>query len=395
MQELNKEEVLSLWKKTNKPTTVYIHSPFCKTQCNYCVYKGSIYNKENYDRYYNDYLPNRIEMYREVLEKGFIKNYFFGGGTPSLMSIDTMKKLFSSLPNLKEKNNVMEFHPAFWEKDQLYLLKEYNFNTVILGIQTFDNNMLIKQNRPVPKKGSIEEFIRISKNLSLNTMTDIIYFDKDLDRLFNDIDRCMDLDVDEISVYVIYKEADKLREETYKKIMEKYFYSFYEILLPDINVKCLRFIKKGKNFNEMFPQIYGIDDLETESLMYNFNVLGIGALNNHKHTFSKIGMDVEYIEKNIDFNSQFLLTFDKKDSKSYNELLLGFLDKIKDIGDVPNGFSFNFTTEIVSTRKDYPDKQTKRELVVEYKYIFQTSEIREYERKLLEVFPEWRSYKCY
>ena len=86
MKEISKEEILTAWSYTQLKTGVYIHSPFCKEQCSYCTFKGTMFEKTPFQRYYSEYLPNQIKFYEDILSSDLIISYFWGGGTPSLMS---------------------------------------------------------------------------------------------------------------------------------------------------------------------------------------------------------------------------------------------------------------------------------------------------------------------
>ena len=128
MKEISKEEILTAWNNTNHKTGVYIHSPFCKEQCSYSTFKGTMFEKSAFHRYYSEYLPNQIKFYEPVLSSDIIRNYFWGGGTPTLMSAEIMRNIFDLIPNFKEcKRKLMEFHMCDWTKGQLDVLKEYNF----------------------------------------------------------------------------------------------------------------------------------------------------------------------------------------------------------------------------------------------------------------------------
>ena len=111
MKKITSGEVLNLWKNNKQSTGVYIHSPFCKEQCTYCTFKGTIFNKNSYKQYYQEYLPRMIDFYGDVLSSPQINGYFFGGGTPSLMSPDELRNLFDLIPNFKsQENKLMEMH---------------------------------------------------------------------------------------------------------------------------------------------------------------------------------------------------------------------------------------------------------------------------------------------
>ena len=155
---LTEEEVLSAWKNTTRKTGVYIHSPFCKEQCSYCTFKGTLFEKNASHRYYSEYLPNQIKFYEPVLSSDLIRNYFWGGGTPSLMTPEIMRNIFDLIPNFKEcPRKLMEFHMADprLHKEQLDVLSEYNFNTVIACVQSFDREIVKQQKRRAPKNDDV------------------------------------------------------------------------------------------------------------------------------------------------------------------------------------------------------------------------------------------------
>ena len=154
IKEMSADEILAAWSKTTFPTGVYIHSPFCKEQCSYCTFKGSMFEKNAFQRYYSEYLPHMIKFYEPVLSSGLIRNYFWGGGTPSLMTPEIMRNIFDLIPNFKEcPRKLMEFHMADnrFHKEQLDVISEYNFNTVVACVQSFDGEVVKQQKRRAPK----------------------------------------------------------------------------------------------------------------------------------------------------------------------------------------------------------------------------------------------------
>ena len=80
----------------NKPASVYIHFPFCKSKCLYCTF-NSITDLSLKEKYINKLL----EEISNTKINSPIDTIYFGGGTPSLMSEDEIKLLVNKL---KEKN---------------------------------------------------------------------------------------------------------------------------------------------------------------------------------------------------------------------------------------------------------------------------------------------------
>ncbi len=76
--------------------SVYIHIPFCNDICSYCDFCKMYYNNSLIDKYLD-------ELEREVTnyyQGEIISTLYIGGGTPSCLNINQLKKLFSIINNL-------------------------------------------------------------------------------------------------------------------------------------------------------------------------------------------------------------------------------------------------------------------------------------------------------
>ena len=71
--------------------SVYIHIPFCSHICNYCDFAKVYYNKKYIDKYFNA-LSNEI---KSRYDGSIIKTLYIGGGTPSSLDCEELKRLFS------------------------------------------------------------------------------------------------------------------------------------------------------------------------------------------------------------------------------------------------------------------------------------------------------------
>ena len=404
-------EVLQSWKNTKNKTGVYIHGPFCKEQCEYCTYKGTLYNKAAFKRYYSDYLPKLLEFYKPVLSSDIIHCYFFGGGTPSLMSPQTMRDIFDCIPNFKENpNKVMEFHMCDWTREQLDTLKEYNFNTVIACVQTFDNEILKKQGRRRPKSPEIiYEFIEYANSLGLHTMSDVIFFD-DLDRLASDMQTLADHNTTEITVQTIHS-TDKAGEFDIPVtgIINEFLENNLEyVKQPRVRENPLndfcdvdgnkiwkesKVYKKGVDWYEMYAVDLGfLDGLYTgigSVYSTDFNTLGIGSYNNWKYTFSKIEDRLEYIEVGDTYTPKWYVTYNK-DNYPTKKLISEFYKKLEDnIGEPPDGITFSFKTSVQQHNEDTINKWVARELEAFVSWQEDSIIVSDYAIKLKNLFPDW------
>ena len=79
----------------------YIHIPFCERKCNYCDFT-SLKGTDNQIEKYVNYLLKEIEIYKkkyDLLEKQ--DTIYFGGGTPSLLPIDSLEKFYLNFLMIK------------------------------------------------------------------------------------------------------------------------------------------------------------------------------------------------------------------------------------------------------------------------------------------------------
>jgi hypothetical protein len=422
MREFSKKEILDAWKDTKHSTGVYIHSPFCKEQCEYCTFKGTLFKSSEYKRYYSEYLPNLLDFYKEILSSDIIKHYEFGGGNPSLMTPTIMRNIFGRIPNFKEKYKTIEMHVADWSKEQLDVLAEYNFTNVVACVQTFDSDILKKQHRRRPKSiEDVYEKIQYANSLGLNTLSDLIYFnteniETDMDRLLQDIQRLIDNDITEISIATLEdndtsfftKNSENIRfnkivrETVYDYIKNNPDYIFenaeelihsnvpeYVPVTPFRIHKDMNKIDTGKLFS-FLPYLSELDSRTTQiAVGTNYNTLGIGSYNGHKYTFSKIEDKLEYIEVGDTYIPKWLLAYDKNDHP-IKELVLEFYNELEStIGDPPDGIFFTFSTEVTNYNKHNRNKQVIRELIASVKWNERSIIIDEYINKLKKLFPTW------
>ena len=417
MKEISKEEILTAWSNTKLKTGVYIHSPFCKEQCTYCTFKGTMFEKNAFQRYYSEYLPNQIKFYEPVLSSDLIRNFFWGGGTPTLMSAEIMRNTFDLIPNFKDcPRKLMEFHMADWTKEQLDVVSEYNFNTVIACVQSFDREVVKQQKRRAPKNDDvIYNFLDYANSLGLFTMSDVIFFDtgdlqKDLDRLTSDIQKLIDHDISEISVQTIFDELGKY-DPMVCELVNKFLNdnSQYHIggheqdeeqlsdyFRDETGRKCrkeLKMYKKEIDWGEMSQQDIHLDGLMTNPEMLlatNYNVLGIGSYNNHKHTFSRIEDKLEYVEVGDTYTPKWLCSYDKKD-RPMKKLVADFYKFLEEtIGDPPDGLEFSFTSVVEqSDEDDSTKKNVERKIIPTYRWPINPNEpfitIEEYVSKLKKI----------
>lgn len=134
---------------------LYLHVPFCHTRCHYCdfnTYAGLLPLREPYVRA----LLTEIELAGEMAlhAEGTLRRartIFFGGGTPSLLSVAQISRLlaacFRSFAVDSDAEITLEANPGTLSQKQLQGLREAGVNRLSMGAQSFDAQLLASLGR--------------------------------------------------------------------------------------------------------------------------------------------------------------------------------------------------------------------------------------------------------
>ena len=75
---------------------VYIHTPFCRSRCSYCDFATGMYESAAAEKYVGR-LCSEIAHWQEVESPAPADTIYFGGGTPSLLSIDQIESILKAV----------------------------------------------------------------------------------------------------------------------------------------------------------------------------------------------------------------------------------------------------------------------------------------------------------
>lgn len=118
---------------------IYIHVPFCKSKCAYCNFFSLASESKIKD--YVEALKNEIVFRRNYLGDEAVKTIYFGGGTPSLLPINSIRKILKIIyENFNIDSNpeiTFEINPDTIDKEKMFSLKEMGVNRMSVGIQSF------------------------------------------------------------------------------------------------------------------------------------------------------------------------------------------------------------------------------------------------------------------
>ena len=123
---------------------LYIHIPFCKSKCAYCGFYSlpSVKLKEQF----LEALGKEIILRKNYLNGKSINTIYFGGGTPSLLSLEEIERLLHLInihyPVATNAEITLEANPDTLSFDYLQGLLNIGINRLSIGIQSFFDNDL-------------------------------------------------------------------------------------------------------------------------------------------------------------------------------------------------------------------------------------------------------------
>lgn len=121
------------------PIAIYIHIPFCVQRCRYCDF-NTFAGKQELIPAYLAALENEINQYHEVASEGSVQSIYFGGGTPSLIPAEGIKRIMKIIRQkyCVERNAevTLEANPGTVNLEYLKRLREAGINRLSLGIQS-------------------------------------------------------------------------------------------------------------------------------------------------------------------------------------------------------------------------------------------------------------------
>jgi len=130
--------------------SLYLHIPFCHTRCDYCdfnTYAGMLPLREPYVRA----LLTEIALAGELAQQadGRVRRsrtLFFGGGTPSLLTVEQVMRLLHACREAfavdEDAEITLEANPGTLNREQLAGLRAAGINRLSLGSQSFDAELL-------------------------------------------------------------------------------------------------------------------------------------------------------------------------------------------------------------------------------------------------------------
>ncbi len=128
---------------------LYIHIPFCRSRCHYCDFYSTASAGEQ-DRY-ADALIAEMHARRGSLGGHPLRTVYFGGGTPSLLAPDVLRRIWNAIGERWDVSSLeeatLEANPDDLTPAYLDALATLPFDRLSIGIQSFGDGLLQFMNR--------------------------------------------------------------------------------------------------------------------------------------------------------------------------------------------------------------------------------------------------------
>ena len=190
-----------------KPTSAYVHIPFCTQICYYCDFSKVFIKNQPVD----SYLEHLIEEYDSYDIKK-LRTLYIGGGTPTALSASQLAFLLEKLTDKLDLSYLeeltIEANPGDLDQEKIAVLKDSPVNRVSLGVQTFNDRMLKQIGRSHLEKDIYENITNLKKAGFDNISIDLIYAlpKQTMEDVKINVAKAIALDIPHMSLYSLILE---------------------------------------------------------------------------------------------------------------------------------------------------------------------------------------------
>lgn len=262
---------------------LYIHVPFCAQKCYYCDFNSYKINS-NQKKEYLINIEREMKFYKDEFKDKCFDTVFFGGGTPSILTVDELQELVNNINenfNIKKDAEItIECNPGTINREKLEAMKKMGINRLSIGLQA-------TQNYHLKSIGRIHTYEEFEKNYY--DALDIGFENINIDLMYalpnqktqewkDTLDKIIKLNPSHISAYSLI-----LEEGT--KLYDMYQNKEFKLLDEDTDINMYNYTidtLKRHGYNQYEISNYSKEDLECKhNIIYwkcdNYLGLGPGA----------------------------------------------------------------------------------------------------------------------
>ena len=240
-------------ERDNTLAGIYVHIPYCRQACHYCNFHFST-NLKTVDPLVTA-LTKEIRHHSYELGQNQISTIYFGGGTPSLLDISQLGRIFEAIHAsyyiASQLEVTLEANPEDINPDILRAWSEIGINRLSVGIQSFLDQDLVSMNRIHTAEQSISALDLIKEGPINNVTADLMFglVDSTLEDWTHNLQKIVSFELPHLSIYNLTIEEqtvyahqlkkrnlnvprEELQEQQYllaEQILTEHGYDHYEI----------------------------------------------------------------------------------------------------------------------------------------------------------------------
>lgn len=304
---------------------IYIHIPFCKQACYYCDFHFSTSLKSKDEML--QAIRKELLLRKHELNKEQISSIYFGGGTPSLLTIEELLMLIDAVYEnyevVEDAEITLEANPDDLSSEKIKELAKLSINRLSIGIQSFFDDDLKFMNRAHSAEESKKCLAEATKYFD-NITIDLIYGVPNMsnEKWLSNLKQVFDFNIPHISGYALTVEEKTVLHKMVEKgkvppVDENLALEHYNILVEEtekrgyVNYEISNFGKLayfsrhntsywlGYNYLGIGPSAHSFTGFERSWNVSNntkyINALLAGELPSEKEQLTEINRFNEYI----------------------------------------------------------------------------------------------------
>jgi oxygen-independent coproporphyrinogen III oxidase len=164
------EAVLSGPAPQDIPLGVYFHIPFCRKRCHFCYFK--VYTDKNASEI-RAYLDAGMREMQRFTQRPYLQGrkahfVYFGGGTPSYLSVpqlqDLTDRMKAMVPWDEAAEVAFEAEPGTLSEKKLEAIRQIGVTRLSLGVEHFDDHIL-ESNGRAHRSGEVDRAFGFARGL--------------------------------------------------------------------------------------------------------------------------------------------------------------------------------------------------------------------------------------
>ena len=185
---------------------LYVHWPFCLSKCPYCDFNSHVRERIDEAAWRDALCTELLSIAGKLDQRPILETIFFGGGTPSLMSPETVANIINMTGRLFPLGDTLEVtleaNPTSSEAARFAGFRAAGVNRLSLGVQSLDDKAL----KFLGRKHTVAEALRaveLARKAFPRLSFDLIYArpDQTPDAWRTELERAISFAADHLSLY--------------------------------------------------------------------------------------------------------------------------------------------------------------------------------------------------